>query len=81
VPSPKFVADVSPRVSDVMETHVLSVGPDATATEALSMMDNANVRVLPILDAERRCKALVSVFKASKFFFPATPAAPSIRDG
>lgn len=72
VPSPKFVADVSPRVSDVMETHVLSVGEEATATEALTMMDNANVRVLPILDADRRCKALVSVFKASKFFFPAT---------
>lgn len=72
VPAPRFVADVSPRVSDVMETHVLSVGPDSTATEALSLMDNANVRVLPILDGERRCIALVSVFKASKFFFPAT---------
>ncbi len=71
VPAPRFVADVSPRVSDVMETHVLSVGLDATASEALTLMDNANVRVLPILDAERRCKALVSVFKTSKFFFPA----------
>jgi hypothetical protein len=28
----RFVADVSPRVGDVMETNVLSVGPDATAT-------------------------------------------------
>lgn len=72
VPAPRFVADVSPRVRDVMETHVLSVGLDATATEALSLMDTANVRVLPILDAERRCKALVSVFKTSKFFFPAS---------
>lgn len=72
VPAPRFVADVSPRVADVMETHVLSVGPDATATEALTLMDTANVRVLPILDRNRRCKALVSVFKASQFFFPAT---------
>lgn len=71
VPAPRFVTDVSPRVSDVMETNVLSVGPDATATEALTLMDNANVRVLPILDTDRRCKALVSVFKTSKFFFPA----------
>ncbi|MCC6233957.1 MAG: putative manganese-dependent inorganic diphosphatase [Verrucomicrobiales bacterium] len=71
VPAPRFVADVSPRVQDVMESNVLSVGPDATATEALTLMDNANIRVLPILDAERRCRALVSVFKASKFFFPA----------
>lgn len=72
VPAPRFVPDVSPRVADVMESNVLSVAPDATATEALTMMDNANVRVLPILDADRRCHALVSVFKASKFFFPAT---------
>lgn len=72
VPSPRFVADVSPRICDVMQTNVLSVGPEATATEALTLMDSANVRVLPILDAERRCRALVSVFKASKFFFPAT---------
>src|SRR5262245_5193060 len=55
VPAPRFVADVSPRIGDVMETNVLSVGPDATATEALTLMDNANVRVLPILDRERRC--------------------------
>jgi manganese-dependent inorganic pyrophosphatase len=54
-----------------MERNVLSVAPNAPATEALSLMDNASVRVLPILDEERRCLALVSVFKASKFFFPA----------
>ncbi len=79
VPAPRFVADVSPRVGDVMETNVLSVSPDATATEALTMMDNANVRVLPILDENRRCRALVSVFKASKFFFPASSRAVDTR--
>jgi manganese-dependent inorganic pyrophosphatase len=68
---PRIVMDVSPRVRDVMERNVLSVAPNAPATEALSLMDNASVRVLPILDEERRCLALVSVFKASKFFFPA----------
>ncbi len=70
VPAPRFVPDVAPRVGDVMETNVVSVGPDATATEALGLMDNANVRVLPILDPGRRCLGLVSVWKASKFFFP-----------
>lgn len=79
LPAPRFVADVSPRVGDVMETNVLSVGPEATATEALTLMDNANVRVLPILDAERRCLALVSVFKASKFFIPVSGRAADSR--
>ncbi len=67
---PRFVTDVSPRIRDVMERHVLSVSPEATATEALTLMDDASVRVLPILDEERRCRGLVSVFKASKFFVP-----------
>ena len=33
-------------------------------------MDQCNIRVLPILDADQRCRGLLSVFKASKFFFP-----------
>ena len=31
VASPRFVADVAPKVSDLMQPHVFSVGPDATA--------------------------------------------------
>jgi manganese-dependent inorganic pyrophosphatase len=71
VPAPRFVTDVSPRVGDVMAPEVLSVGGDATASEALALMDHWRIQVLPILDGERRCRGLVSVFKASKFFFPA----------
>ncbi len=52
VPSPRFVADVSPKVRDVMQTHVLSVTPDATAAEALGLMDEHDIRVLLVLDAQ-----------------------------
>jgi len=68
--SPKFVSDVSPRVRDVMETNVVSAYPESTIAEALSLMDERTIRVLPILDKERICKGLLSVFKMSKFFFP-----------
>ncbi len=71
VPPPMFVADVSPRVSDVMQANVISVPPRTSVVEALATMDQRNIRVLPVLDAERRCLGLLSVFKASKFFFPA----------
>jgi len=71
VPAPKFVADVSPTVADVMQDNVVSVPPRTTVVEALAKMDQRNIRVLPILDSERRCLGLLSVFKASKFFFPA----------
>ncbi len=70
LPAPRFVSDVSPRVRDVMQSNVLSVPPRTTVVEALALMDARNIRVLPVLDAERRCLGLMSVFKASKFFFP-----------
>jgi manganese-dependent inorganic pyrophosphatase len=70
VPAPMFVADVSPTVRDVMQSNVISVPPRTTAVEALAVMDERNIRVLPVLDRDRRCLGLLSVFKASKFFFP-----------
>ena len=71
VPPPRFVADVSPKVRDVMQAKVLSVSADATAAEALGLMDEHDIRVLPVLDADRRCCGLLSLFKLSKFLFPA----------
>ena len=70
VPAPRFVADVSPKVRDVMQTQVHSVRPDSTASEALTLMDERNLRILPVLDQDQRCRGLVSLFKLSKFLFP-----------
>ena len=70
VPAPKFVTDVSPKVRDVMQTHVFSVTPETTAAKALTVMDEHDVRILPVLDSERRCHGLLSLFKLSKFLFP-----------
>jgi hypothetical protein len=36
VPAPHFVADVSPKVRDVMQANVISVPPRTTAVEALA---------------------------------------------
>jgi manganese-dependent inorganic pyrophosphatase len=70
MPAPKFIADVSPRVSDVMQRQIISVTPDATAAEALNVMDNRNIRIMPVLDHQQRCHGLLSLFKLSKFLFP-----------
>jgi manganese-dependent inorganic pyrophosphatase len=71
VPAPKFVADVAPKISDVMQRRILSVRPDSTAAEALRLMDEKNLRLLPVLDETRKCCGLLSLFKLSKFLFPA----------
>src|SRR5262249_5590858 len=67
VPAPRFVADVAPKVRDVMQTKVHSVSPNSTASEALTLMDEGNIRILPVLDEEQRCRGLLSLFKLSKF--------------
>ncbi len=71
VPAPRFVADVSPKVRDVMATNIVSVPPDTSVADALAIMDESNIRVLPVLDENRKCKGLVSVFKMTKFYLPA----------
>jgi len=70
MPAPRFVADVSPKVSDVMQGEVFSVAPQATAAEALGRMDEHDLRLLPVLDDAGRCQGLLSLFKLSKFLFP-----------
>jgi manganese-dependent inorganic pyrophosphatase len=53
-----------------MQTEIFSVTPEATAATALRIMDEHDVRILPVLDNERRCHGLLSLFKLSKFLFP-----------
>jgi manganese-dependent inorganic pyrophosphatase len=78
--APKFVADVSPKVSDVMQRKILSVRPDSTAAEALKLMDEKNLRILPVMDEELKCRGLLSLFKLSKFLFPAVNRAQNSRE-
>ena len=80
VPAPKFVADVSPKVADVMQRRILSVRPTATASEALRLMDEKNLRILPVMDDALRCRGLISLFKLSKFLFPSAHNGRSSRE-
>ncbi|MGC9941992.1 MAG: putative manganese-dependent inorganic diphosphatase [Verrucomicrobiota bacterium] len=80
VAAPKFIADVSPKVSDVMQRRILSVRPDSTAADALQLMDEKNLRILPVMDGEQKCRGLLSLFKLSKFLFPAVNRAQNSRE-
>ena len=70
LPAPRFVADVSPKIRDVMQENVISLPPNSTMAEALALMEERNVRVLPVLNRDGTCKGLISLFKMSKYFFP-----------
>ena len=67
------------KISDVMQRRVLSVRPDSTAAEALRLMDEKNLRLVPVLDAAKKCRGLLSLFKLSKFLFPAVNRNPGLE--
>ena len=78
--APKFIADVAPKISDVMQRRILSVRPESTAAEALRLMDEKNLRLLPVLDEAQKCRGLLSLFKLSKFLFPAVNRNPGLQN-
>ena len=77
MPKPRLIMDVSPKIEDVMQPNVVFVHPCSTIAEALDQMEMRGIRVLPIQDEQRQCLGLVSIFKASRFFFP---SASRVRD-
>jgi manganese-dependent inorganic pyrophosphatase len=69
-PRPRFFSNVYPRIEDVMQRNVVAISPEGTIAEAIELMDNRNIRVLPIVAHGHECRGLVSIFKASQYFFP-----------
>jgi len=69
-PLPIYLSDVTPRVRDLMVTGVVSVSDNATCAEALELIEEHGVRVLPVLDADRHVVGTVSIFQLGRFFTP-----------
>lgn len=70
LPLPLFVGDVTPRVADIMKRNIRKIGPDATCYEALGMIDQYDVRALPVVSPENRILGMVSIFNLGEFFIP-----------
>lgn len=69
-PLPLYLADVTPRVRDVMVTDVVSLAPNATCAEALELIDRHDVRILPVVTPENTVIGSVSVFDLGGYFVP-----------
>lgn len=70
VPLPVFLGDVTPRVEDIMRTQFWKAAPDSTCAEALQLIDEHDVRSLPVVDEGGRAKGLVSIFDLGEYFTP-----------
>jgi manganese-dependent inorganic pyrophosphatase len=69
-PLPFYVSDVTPRVRDLMVTDVTSIPQDATCAEALELIEDHDIRMLPVLDPARRVAGTLSIFQLGGFFIP-----------
>ncbi len=78
-PLPILLTDVTPRVRDVMVNNVVSILQDATCAEALELIDEHDVRVLPVITEDRRVTGTLSIFQLGGFFVPKVRALREMR--
>ena len=67
---PTFVGDVTPRLHEVMARELLTVGSDATCAEALELIDERDIQVLPVVGPETRLQGIVSIFQLGHHLVP-----------
>ncbi|MDQ8179234.1 putative manganese-dependent inorganic diphosphatase [Pelagicoccus sp. SDUM812005] len=78
-PTPLLLADVSPRVRDMMISDVVKVHEEATMSEALQLVDEHDVRVLPVVDDNNILKGYLSIFQMGDYFIPKFSEPRSMR--
>ncbi|MDR0352867.1 MAG: putative manganese-dependent inorganic diphosphatase [Opitutaceae bacterium] len=69
-PLPLHLGDVTPRVRDIMVRDVVSAPLTATCAEALALIDEHDVRVLPVTDGGRHVLGTLSIFQLGGHFVP-----------
>lgn len=69
-PLPRFIGDVTPRVSNIMQTQVRTVNEDSTCAQALELIDKYDVRALPVVKDDGHIQGLLSFFQLGEFFIP-----------
>ncbi|HET6408129.1 MAG TPA: putative manganese-dependent inorganic diphosphatase [Chthoniobacteraceae bacterium] len=79
VAEPVLINDLSPRVADVMQPHVISVRADSPVYDAIQLIENKRLRGLPVVDGGNRCLGLLSAFKITHHLFPPRDEAASAR--
>jgi manganese-dependent inorganic pyrophosphatase len=79
VEAPMLVTDLSPKVADVMGRKVICVHADTPVYDAIQLIEQKNLRGLPVTDETSRCLGLLSAFKITSHLFPARDDASAAR--
>lgn len=76
-PLPLYLSDVSPRVRELMRTDVASMPESGTCADALNLIDREEVRLLPVVNEQRRVIGTVGAHQLGAFFVP-RPSEPRL---
>lgn len=79
LPLPLFIGDVTPRIENIMHRTVHTVRSSDTYAEALELIDEHDVRVLPVVDDEGCLEGSISFFQLAETFIPKPRATREIR--
>jgi manganese-dependent inorganic pyrophosphatase len=69
-PLPTYLSDVSPRVHDLMAPLPVAVTDDATCAEALRLIDQHRITVLPVVSNQNRVVGSLTLAQLGHFFIP-----------
>ncbi len=76
---PEFVGDVTPRVEDIMQHNPFTVTVNDTCARALALLDEHDVRALPVINAQGRLEGYVSIFSLGDYFIPKPQRTEAMR--
>jgi manganese-dependent inorganic pyrophosphatase len=68
MPLPPLLTDVHPRVRDVVGGQVITIEQNAPLSRALELFHSHSIRVLPVIDGDRRPLGLLFLKKVSERF-------------
>lgn len=68
IPAPLFLADVHPKVRDVVNRQPVTLGSNSTAYDALERFHSSGVRVMPVLDDGGKPTGSLSLLRLSETY-------------
>ncbi len=71
---PKLLADVHPRIKDVLAEEVITIHESTPMSKAIELYHKHHIRMLPVIDDEQNPKGLLLLKRASEAFL--VPSAP-----
>ena len=71
---PQLLADVHPRIRDVVTEEVISIHQSAPVSQAIELYHQHRIRMLPVIDDNRQAKGLLLLKQLTEYFLvPAEP--------